>query len=81
MDSSVPTPIPLILSSATDTCESQLHLCRCLETSAKLHQAMREVQAIDALHAAIMDKIAKERSASAERIHQRVLSYMSPWNG
>lgn len=51
-----------------------------LETSLKLHQAMRDIQAIDDVHAIIMEEIGRESPATAEPIMRRMQIMTSSWD-
>jgi len=52
-------------------------LRKCLETAVRLQEALRDVQQIDKLHAAIIDEIAKEAPELAERMFLRVDRFCS----
>jgi hypothetical protein len=54
---------------------------KCLETSVKFYQAMREVDQVDRLHAAILEEIAKESPEAAERILRRIDLIATAWGG
>jgi hypothetical protein len=53
----------------------------CLETAMKVYAAMRDVDQIDRLHAAILDEIAKESPHVAERILRRIDGIAAQWGG
>jgi hypothetical protein len=55
-------------------------LRRCMETAIKLQSAIRDIQQVDTLHAAIIDEIAKESPECAERIHMRMNAIMASFN-
>ena len=52
-----------------------------LETSIKLHAAMREGQALEAYQDAVLSEIAMESPECAERIHARLLAFTASWMG
>jgi hypothetical protein len=62
------------LLAATET------LRRCLETAARLHEAMRSVNDVDRFHAAVLAEVAKEAPETAERIVRR-LTHLARWGG
>jgi hypothetical protein len=63
------------LLAATET------LRRCLETAARLHEAMRSVNDVDRFHAAVLAEVAKEAPETAERIVQRLTHLARAWGG
>lgn len=48
------------------------HLRRCLETTARLAEAMRSVAEVDRFHQAVMEEVAREAPAVTERILMRL---------
>jgi hypothetical protein len=56
-------------------------LRRCLETSVRIYQAMKEVDHVDQLHAAILGEIRKESPEVAERILRRMEDIATQWGG
>lgn len=54
---------------------------KCLETSVKFYEAMREVNQVDALHSAILEEIARESPEAAERILHRIDVIAARWGG
>jgi hypothetical protein len=53
----------------------------CLETAMKVYAAMRDVDQIDQLHAAVLEEIAKESPQVAERILRRIDIIAAKWVG
>jgi hypothetical protein len=64
----------LLLSAAGE-------LRKCLETSVKFYQAMREVENVDRLHATIVEEIRRESPEVAERILRRMRAVAAAWVG
>jgi hypothetical protein len=56
-------------------------LRRCLETAARLHEAMRSVHDVDRFHAAVLAEVAKEAPECAERVVQRLTHLARAWGG
>jgi hypothetical protein len=54
---------------------------RCLETGVRLHQAMRDAAAVDALQDAIVDEIGKCDAALRERVLLRLQDVAVAWGG
>ncbi len=55
------------------------HLRRCLDTAARLHEAMRSVNDLDRFHAAVLAEVAKEAPLCAERIVTRLSQLAETW--
>jgi hypothetical protein len=53
----------------------------CLETAMKIHAAMRDVDQVDRLHAAMIAEIAKESPAVAERVVRAMRAVAAQWSG
>ena len=60
---------------------SLAELRKCLETSVKFYQAMREADQADQLQEAILDEIAKASPETAEAIYRRIDQRASGWMG
>ena len=56
-------------------------LRRCLETSVRVFQAMRDVEQVDRLHAAIIEEAMKESPEAAERMLRRMDAIADAWGG
>jgi hypothetical protein len=63
------------LLNATD------RLRACLETTLKIHKAMRDLDRVDSLHNAILEEITKEAPEAAERILRRIGTIAGQWGG
>jgi hypothetical protein len=57
------------------------HIRRCLETSVRMAEAMREISRIDEFHAVVVEEIAKESPDLAERLLMRLHHMTAAWNG
>jgi hypothetical protein len=55
------------------------HIRRCLETSVRVADAIRQISRIDAFHASIIDEIALESPECAERILVRLKQFHVSW--
>lgn len=55
------------------------HMRRTIETAARLYEAMRSVNQVDAFHAAIIEEIARESPEVAGRILERVAVLSNQW--
>jgi hypothetical protein len=56
-------------------------LRKCLETSVKFYQAMREIDQIDRLHTVILEEIGKQSPELAEQILLRIDAIAGAWSG
>ena len=56
------------------------HNRRCLETAVRMAEAMREISKVDEFHAALIEEVAKESPACAERILGRLHHFTAKWN-
>jgi hypothetical protein len=61
--------------------QSSAELRKCLETSVKFYQAMRDVDQVNQLHAAILAEIRKVSPEMAEAILRRIDAIAASWAG
>jgi hypothetical protein len=61
--------------------QSSAELRKCLETSVKFYQAMRDVDQVNQLHAAILAEIRKASPEMAEAILRRIDAIAASWAG